>query len=360
MVNLPYYVYVYNLNTGNVFRTFPTYTTNSYPAKIYGEFIIFPYSSKYIAWGNWMTGGWLSYDSTGNSGVITALEKLNGDRIASGADDSLIRVFSTSSYYSLSIRNLTGHTGQVNDLKLLTSGSSMLASASNDYTVRIWDYENASLLFNLTGHSGYVTVLECLSNQLLASGGSDAYIIIWNYVQGALVRTMTGSGSTIRSLRMYDSDTLYSGSLDGYARKWNVSSGQQVNYVYFGSAPQAIDLPGDDTLRIVLSNNYVYTCPLALNTYNAYLSVTSGTVYGGGAATLFSKHYRIIFGTVYNYIRLYSPLSMSLITTLAPHSTAYSYYAKCMVRINRNVFATSSTSYEVRYIILFFFQFIQQ
>ncbi|MGK7901848.1 MAG: WD40 repeat domain-containing protein [Hormoscilla sp.] len=56
----------------------------------------------------------------------------------------------------------------------------MLASGSNDNTIKIWNLRSGRLLRTLTGHSGPVrSVAISPDGQLLASGSNDNTIKIW-------------------------------------------------------------------------------------------------------------------------------------------------------------------------------------
>jgi WD40 repeat protein len=60
-----------------------------------------------------------------------------------------------------------------------------LASASADFTVKLWNIETGNLLQTFTGHLGEVrTVAFSLDGKLLASGSDDLEIKLWNLADG--------------------------------------------------------------------------------------------------------------------------------------------------------------------------------
>ena len=73
---------------------------------------------------------------------------------------------------------LTGQSHYVKSLVVLPDSS--LASASNDNTIRIWDYSKGITLKTLTGHTSGVYALVVLPDGSLASGSNDNTIRIWN------------------------------------------------------------------------------------------------------------------------------------------------------------------------------------
>lgn len=63
-----------------------------------------------------------------------------------------------------------------------------LASASADFTVKLWNIETGDVLHTFTGHLGEVRSVTFRPNEnLLASGGDDLEIKLWQLteVQGS-------------------------------------------------------------------------------------------------------------------------------------------------------------------------------
>ena len=61
---------------------------------------------------------------------------------------------------------LSGHTSGVNDLVLISSD--LLASSSNDLTVKIWNLTTNTMKFNLIGHNLSVHGLKLVTNDILS------------------------------------------------------------------------------------------------------------------------------------------------------------------------------------------------
>ena len=68
-------------------------------------------------------------------------------------------------------------TGWVRAVVSLPGG--LLASGSNDNTVRLWEVESGRLVRTLAGHTGYVNALAGLPGGLLASGSADRNVAVW-------------------------------------------------------------------------------------------------------------------------------------------------------------------------------------
>jgi WD40 repeat protein len=65
-------------------------------------------------------------------------------------------------------------------MQAITSDGSKIASASADFTVKLWDIQTGELLQTFTGHFGEVrAVVFSPDGKLLATGGDDLEIKIW-------------------------------------------------------------------------------------------------------------------------------------------------------------------------------------
>ncbi|MBA0551731.1 hypothetical protein Golob_022601, partial [Gossypium lobatum] len=71
----------------------------------------------------------------------------------------------------------------------------VLASASFDSTVKLWDVEQGKLLYSLNGHRDPVySVAFSPNGEYLASGSLDKSMHVWSLKEGKIVKTYTGNG----------------------------------------------------------------------------------------------------------------------------------------------------------------------
>jgi len=133
---------------------------------------------------------------------------------------------------------LRGHENYVYRMALSPDGR-MLASPSNDKTVRIWDINTGELLPTLKGRKSPACVAWSPVNQVLASGDLNNYTIrLWNPETGKLLRILKGHMGAIKSISWSpDENILASGSgvsflyhdKDCNIRLWNTETGQTLN-----------------------------------------------------------------------------------------------------------------------------------
>jgi WD40 repeat protein len=82
---------------------------------------------------------------------------------------------------SVGVTSLKGHSDRINSLAFSPDGK-ILASGSDDKTIKIWQLATGKLICTLTGHLAAVQSVAFSPNGLmLVSGSWDTTIKIWRY-----------------------------------------------------------------------------------------------------------------------------------------------------------------------------------
>jgi WD40 repeat protein len=107
--------------------------------------------------------------------------------------------------------------------------SNILASCSDDKTIKIWDITSGSCLSTLTGHSGWVlSVAFSKDGTRLVSGSADKTVKIWSVGSAGTFEcesTLTGHSGWVLSVAFSkDGTRLVSGSADKTVEIWSVGS----------------------------------------------------------------------------------------------------------------------------------------
>ncbi|KAK4958961.1 Lissencephaly-1 [Elasticomyces elasticus] len=159
--------------------------------------------------------------------------------LASGSEDCTIKIWD---YDSGDLeQTLKSHTKAVLDVDYGgPRGGTLLASCSSDLTIKLWDpadsYKN---IRTLPGHDHSVSSLRFipsgaagspLSGNLLASASRDKTIRVWDVSTGYCLRVLRGHGDWVRSLSPSpDGRWLLSTSSDQTARIWDLTQQNDSN-----------------------------------------------------------------------------------------------------------------------------------
>ncbi|KAJ4177379.1 hypothetical protein NW755_013888, partial [Fusarium falciforme] len=122
---------------------------------------------------------------------------------------------------------LEGHNGEVRSV-VFSHDSTMVASASSDKTVRIWNAKTGKCEQVLEGHSWPVSsVVFSHDSSMVASASYDKTVRIWNAKTGKCEQVLEGHSDSVNSVVFsHDSTMVASASRDKTVRIWNAKTGK--------------------------------------------------------------------------------------------------------------------------------------
>jgi WD40 repeat protein len=120
------------------------------------------------------------------------------------------------------VSDFKGHSDWVQSVAFSPNGQ-LLASGSEDHTIKLWDSRTGELCQTLKGHSNAVRSVTFSPNgRLLASGSGDDTIKLWDSSTGELRQTIEGHPSLVQSVAFSpNSQLLTSGSMDHTINLWD-------------------------------------------------------------------------------------------------------------------------------------------
>lgn len=142
------------------------------------------------------------------------------ERLVSGSDDFTLYLWNPEEDKKPVCR-MTGHQQLINDVKF-SPDTRLIASASFDKSVKLWDGKTGKFLASLRGHVNRVyQVAWAADSRLLCSGSSDSTLKVWDIVKKKILIDLPGHADEVYAVDWSpDGQRVASGGKDKVLKIW--------------------------------------------------------------------------------------------------------------------------------------------
>eukprot|EP00178_Gracilaria_changii_P001467 TRINITY_DN11_c1_g1_i1.p1 TRINITY_DN11_c1_g1~~TRINITY_DN11_c1_g1_i1.p1 ORF type:complete len:813 (+),score=122.04 TRINITY_DN11_c1_g1_i1:4688-7126(+) len=107
------------------------------------------------------------------------------------------------------------------------SSAGLIATASRDTSVVLWNLEQKVPNLVLKGHTHFVNALTFVGTNRLVSASGDKTLRVWDVESGECIHTLNGHTASVCSVAsVTDANTIVSASWDMTARVWSIDTGE--------------------------------------------------------------------------------------------------------------------------------------
>ena len=165
--------------------------------------------------------------------------------LATGSEDGTVKLWDLVTQQD--IATLEGHTAQVNSMSFSSDGST-LAIGAQDGTVKLWDVETERDIATLEKHTTGVSSVSFSSDgSTLATGAYDETVKLWDVETERDIATFRHREGVYSVSFSSDGSTLATGAWDGTVKLWDVMTQRNIATLRSGGGPMVFS-PVDATL----------------------------------------------------------------------------------------------------------------
>uniref|UniRef100_A0A7S2AAH2 Autophagy-related protein 16 domain-containing protein n=1 Tax=Trieres chinensis TaxID=1514140 RepID=A0A7S2AAH2_TRICV len=143
---------------------------------------------------------------------------------------------------------LQAHAQEATAVRYDGTGTDLVATASSDSTVKIWDTGSGQVRATLRGGSGYPMLGVDISGGLAVGCGSDKTCRVWNLRTQRMIHQLAGHSQKITCCRLFQNEKgVITGSADRSLKVWDISRStyRQTTTMRHSSTSNSLDVSND-------------------------------------------------------------------------------------------------------------------
>lgn len=220
----------------------------------------------------------------------------------------------------LSLATLSGHGDYITDVACSPNGK-IIASASWDDTIKIWDIQNGNIINTLTEHTGNVNSVDFSPDGTkLVSASSDNTIKIWEVNTGSVICTLKDHKDQVWDAHFnHDASRLISSANDNTVKLWDVQK-QSVILTFYGHDKPVWSVAYSPDESLIASASLDNTIIIWDAKTGRKITTLKDHKDGVVAITFTNDSSKIISASWDETIKIWDTKSYSLITTLIGHN----------------------------------------
>lgn len=143
---------------------------------------------------------------------------------------------------------IQAHPQEATAVKYDGTGTDLVATASSDSNVKIWDTSNGQVRATLRGGNGHPMLGVDISGGLAVGCGSDKTCRVWNLRTQRMIHQLAGHSHKITCVRLFHTEKeIITGSADRSLKVWDItrSTYRQTTTLRHSSTSNSVDVSSD-------------------------------------------------------------------------------------------------------------------
>ncbi len=239
----------------------------------------------------------------------------DGTILASGSQDSTIKLWDVAT--KTNIATLSGHNNKVNTVSFSPDGT-ILASGSQDRTIRLWDVATRTEIATIEDRDrgAMVSVSFSPDGTMLASGASGGTVKLWDVATGTSIATLEGHEDWVSAVSFSpDGTMLASGSGDRTIRLWDVATRTEIATIEGKDRILSVSFSPDGT--ILASGAFDYTVKLWDVSTKENITTLEGHTFFVNSVVFYSDGTILASGSEDKTVKLWDVATGTNITTFS-------------------------------------------